>query len=56
MEKTIKIITQIMLAVMIGAGFFRHPDMSIALKIISLCGVFCAGANVSSILWDDIKK
>ena len=47
MKKTIKIIVQIMLAIIIGAGFFRHPDMSIGLKVFNLFGMFCAGANIS---------
>ena len=50
MKKFISVTIQMILAVLIGLSIIKQPDMSIALKVFNLIGMFCAGANVELML------
>lgn len=50
MKKVSSIISEIIIAIMIGITLLTSPDIHIAIKIFGLIGMFCAGFNVAMIL------
>ena len=47
MKKYFLITFQIILAIIMGYGLLKSPEINIALKIFNIFGLFCAGFNVA---------